>query len=100
MRNALGSITAGVIAGYFSHVPHNLSTMKLLQPNVSYSTHVASLVHDARQRVPLTLSTPARDGAATALALLLPKGLAIRTTQVVGSFVLLNGISHLMDQWR
>lgn len=100
MRNALGSITAGVIAGYFSHVPHNLSTMKLLQPNVSYTTHVASLVHDARQRVPLTLSTPARDGAATALALLLPKGLAIRTTQVVGSFVLLNGISHLMDQWR
>jgi len=97
MRNALGSVTAGVISGYFSHVPHNLSTMKLLQPNVAYSVHVQSLVNAAKQRVPSTLPGPARDLAARALALLLPKGLAIRTTQVVGSFVLLNGISHLLD---
>ena len=97
MRNALGSMTAGVISGYFSHVPHNLSTMKLLQPSVSYSVHVQSLVNAAKQRVPSTMPGPARDVAATALALLLPKGLAIRTTQVVGSFVLLNGISHLLD---
>ena len=97
MRNALGSMTAGVISGYFSHVPHNLSTMKLLQPDVSYSVHVQSLVNAAKQRVPSTMPGPARDFAATALALVLPKGLAIRTTQVVGSFVLLNGISHLLD---
>ena len=97
MRNALGSMTAGVISGYFSHVPHNLSTMKLLQPDVSYSVHVQSLVNAAKQRVPSTMPGPAREVAATALALLLPKGLAIRTTQVVGSFVLLNGISHLLD---
>jgi hypothetical protein len=30
-------------------------------------------------------------------ALLFPQGLVIRSTQIVGSFVLLNGISHLLD---
>jgi len=97
-RNAAGSLVAGVIAGYFSHVPHNLSTMKLLDPGKSYGHHVASLVRSSADRVPEGLSPGVRNAAATALALLLPKGLAIRTTQVIGSFVLLNGISHLLDQ--
>ncbi|KAL9185438.1 hypothetical protein ACHAXT_003215 [Thalassiosira profunda] len=100
MRNALGSLAAGVISGYFSHVPHNLSTMKLLQPDVSYRTHVNSLIEAAKSRVPETLPPASRQMAATALALIWPKGLTIRTTQVVGSFVLLNGISHLLDQRR
>jgi len=98
MRNALGSLVAGVIAGYFSHVPHNLSTMKLLAPDVSYKEHVASMVRSSADRVPSSLSPGVRGAAATALALLVPKGLAIRTTQVIGSFMLLNGISHLLDQ--
>mmetsp|Transcript_9805 Transcript_9805/g.21132 ORF Transcript_9805/g.21132 Transcript_9805/m.21132 type:complete len:663 (-) Transcript_9805:301-2289(-) len=98
MRNALGSMTAGVISGYFSHVPHNLSTMKLLQPDVSYKVHVGSLIAAAKDRVPATLSPAARDAAATFLALVVPKGLGIRTTQVVGSFVLLNGISHALSK--
>mmetsp|Transcript_13644 Transcript_13644/g.19886 ORF Transcript_13644/g.19886 Transcript_13644/m.19886 type:complete len:708 (-) Transcript_13644:107-2230(-) len=100
MRNALGSITAGVIAGYLSHVPHNLSTMKLLEPSKSYKGHVADMVRSSYDRIPSSLDMPygTRNAVATGLALLLPKGLAIRTTQVVGSFVLLNGISHLLDQ--
>jgi hypothetical protein len=98
MRNALGSMTAGVISGYFSHVPHNLSTMKLLQPDVSYATHVKSLIEASKTRVPATLPPSTRQLAATALALIWPKGLEIRTTQVVGSFILLNGITHLLDQ--
>ena len=40
IRNAIGSCVAGVIAGYLSHVPHNLSTLKLLQPDVSYRMHI------------------------------------------------------------
>ena len=32
LRNAVGSLSAGVMAGYFSHVPHNLSTLKLMDP--------------------------------------------------------------------
>lgn len=98
LRNALGSVAAGVIAGYLSHVPHNLSTMKLLQPGTSYRAHVGSLVESARRRVPRALPPPAQDVAATALALIFPRGLSIRTTQVVGSFVLLNGISHLLSK--
>jgi hypothetical protein len=34
---------------------------------------------------------------ATVSAVLAPKGLMIRSSQIVGSFVLLNGISHLLD---
>jgi hypothetical protein len=37
VSNAAGSLTAGVISGYFSHVPHNLSTYKLLEPHRSYA---------------------------------------------------------------
>ena len=32
-RNMGGSMASGVLAGYLSHVPHNMSTMKLLKPN-------------------------------------------------------------------
>jgi hypothetical protein len=34
VANALGSLIAGVVSGYLSHVPHNLSTFKLLEPHV------------------------------------------------------------------
>ena len=98
MRNALGSMAAGVVSGYFSHVPHNLSTMKLLQPDVSYKVHVGSLINAAKERVPASLPPAARDAAAGFLALVVPKGLGIRTTQVVGSFVLLNGITHVLSK--
>ena len=37
LRNALGSMTAGVCSGYLSHIPHNLSTLKLMYPAKSYS---------------------------------------------------------------
>lgn len=47
MRNSLGSVTAGLVAGYFSHVPHNLSQLKLLQPATSYQAHFATLVNKA-----------------------------------------------------
>ncbi len=36
MRTMAGSMIAGVAAGYFSHVPHNVSTIKLLNPNLTY----------------------------------------------------------------
>ena len=31
-RNFVGSMAAGVACGYVSHIPHNLSALKLLQP--------------------------------------------------------------------
>lgn len=30
-RTAAGSMLAGMMAGYLSHIPHNVSTLKLLQ---------------------------------------------------------------------
>ncbi len=39
LRAASGSLIAGVISGYMSHVPHNMATMKLLDPSKSYWTH-------------------------------------------------------------
>ena len=35
LRNALGSVAAGSVAGYFSHVPHNLSTLKVVRSQPS-----------------------------------------------------------------
>ena len=99
LRNALGSVAAGVLAGYVSHVPHNLSTLKMLEPHVSYADHWQRLVHIARTtRLPPAL--PPRSGLVLAnlLTLFLPAGLAIRTTQIVGSFCLLNGITNALDR--
>jgi len=95
IRNAGGSMIAGVVSGYLSHVPHNLSTMKLMTPSKSY----ALLLHEfSQQRMGSVkfLPTAMQSPAATCLSIVAPKGLLVRTTQVVGSFVLLNGIIHLM----
>jgi len=97
IRNGIGSVAAGIVAGYFSHVPHNLSTMKLLQPGVSYSTHFSRLVDQAEAKVPKHLPSGARRTLSSVRALLWPTGVMIRSTQIIGSFVILNGVSHLLD---
>ncbi|KAG9408070.1 hypothetical protein AC1031_021305 [Aphanomyces cochlioides] len=99
LKNAIGSLFAGVVAGYFSHVPHNLSTLKLMNPQKSYARHLSDLVEHAQSRVPTSIQSPqARRIVATALAFVFPKGLTIRTTQIVGSFIILNGtINSLKD---
>jgi hypothetical protein len=98
LRNALGSVTAGIIAGYFSHIPHNLSTMKLLSPHVSYHQHFNTLVERATKELPIGLQQSSVERPCAILrTLFMPQGFMIRSTQIMGSFVLLNGISHLMD---
>ena len=60
LRNAMGSMTAGVMAGYLSHVPHNLSTLKLLNPAQSYAElfkYVGGRPGLAADTIPLTSST-------------------------------------------
>ena len=52
IRNTLGSLVAGVIAGYLSHVPHNLSTLRLMSPAVSYKKHFAFLAAQCEERLP------------------------------------------------
>eukprot|EP00045_Choanoeca_perplexa_P015950 m.207941 g.207941 ORF g.207941 m.207941 type:complete len:299 (+) comp17125_c2_seq2:362-1258(+) len=98
LRNAMGSMAGGVVAGYLSHVPHNLSTMKLMNPSRSYLELFK--MFSARKMTSVTFipeSMPiARSTAAMVLSLVAPAGLLVRTTQVVGSFIILNGIINAM----
>ena len=82
-------------------MPHNLSTLAMLEPGRSYGDHWRNLVANARaNRLPANLPPAQASVLANALALFLPAGLLLRTTQIVGSFCLLNGISHALDVSR
>lgn len=91
LRTAAGSMVAGVIAGYLSHIPHNLSTLKLMTPSKSYGQHLQALVAQSESRIPTSLSPATRKAVATGAALLFPRAVVIRTAQIVGSFIILNG---------
>uniref|UniRef100_K3XC50 Cyclic nucleotide-binding domain-containing protein n=1 Tax=Globisporangium ultimum (strain ATCC 200006 / CBS 805.95 / DAOM BR144) TaxID=431595 RepID=K3XC50_GLOUD len=98
INNAIASLMAGVVSGYLSHVPHNLSTLKLMNPQKSYRAHMADFIHHSESRLPSTIPARARFVSAAALAILFPRGLTVRTTQIVGSFIILNGtINSLKD---
>lgn len=92
VKAAAGSLIAGVISGYFSHVPHNLATMKLMDPTKSYGTLFGEFAKRSEARVPSFVPPFARSATASLLSVLAPVGVHIRTTQIVGSFVLLNGL--------
>jgi hypothetical protein len=68
--------------------------LKLLRPDKTYGAHLHELV--ARRAVarpwPTYWSKAARWRAATAATLLAPPGLLLRTTQICGSFVIINGL--------
>lgn len=100
VANMAGSLTAGVIAGYLSHVPHNISTYKLMEPDKPYGQLFKMFVDKSvpdhlipknlpRSMLPLTKGL---------MACLFPRGVLIRTVQICGSFALLNGIIALIDK--
>ena len=101
-RNFVGSMTAGVACGYLSHIPHNLSALKLLQPHKAYAEHFRGLVADSAARVPTEWGLPrsGRWALAAAAAVLIPKGVTIRSTQIAGSFAIINGTINLMMRLR
>jgi hypothetical protein len=97
-RSIVGSVIAGIGAGYLSHVPHNLSSLKLLQPSVSYREHFNNLVStsittrfSADPATTLNSNPMLRKIVGSALVFLLPRGVVIRTMQIVGSFIIVNG---------
>jgi hypothetical protein len=101
MGNAAGSLAAGVVSGYLSHVPHNISTFKLLEPQRSYVDLYTMFVDKS---VPPTIdqwveswSPNVRSFTRTLFATLFPKGLIVRTTQIVGSFIILNGTINYFE---
>ena len=101
LANAAGSLAAGVVSGYLSHVPHNISTFKLMEPHRSYvdlykmfvDRSVPPVVESMVSSWPPTAKLATR----TVFATLFPRGLVIRTTQIMGSFILLNGTINYLQ---
>lgn len=101
LANAAGSLAAGVVSGYLSHVPHNMSTFKLLEPHRSYGDLYKQFVDKSvpasvEKLVEAWPATP-RGITRTIFATLYPKGVAIRTVQIVGSFMILNGTINYLQ---
>lgn len=100
LANSCGSVTAGVVSGYFSHVPHNLSTLKLLNPDKKYKEVFKMFIdksapgHLVPSGVPDVLRQPLR----ILSACIFPRGLFVRTTQICGSFLILNGTINLIEK--
>mmetsp|Transcript_502 Transcript_502/g.820 ORF Transcript_502/g.820 Transcript_502/m.820 type:complete len:431 (+) Transcript_502:147-1439(+) len=99
--NAAGSLLAGMVSGYFSHVPHNLSTLKLLEPQKSYrelnTIFIDRSVPPAVERMIGQWPPLGQSIARPLFAYVFPRGLLIRTTQIIGSFMILNGTINLLQ---
>lgn len=98
--NVVGSVMAGSVSGYFSHVPHNLSTFKLMQPERSYGdlyeAFVDKSVPPSVDKMVASWPCSTRRVTRALFATLFPRGLMIRTNQIVGSFVILNATTNLL----
>eukprot|EP00547_Thalassionema_nitzschioides_P007915 CAMPEP_0194200460 /NCGR_PEP_ID=MMETSP0156-20130528/1053_1 /TAXON_ID=33649 /ORGANISM="Thalassionema nitzschioides, Strain L26-B" /LENGTH=322 /DNA_ID=CAMNT_0038925457 /DNA_START=98 /DNA_END=1066 /DNA_ORIENTATION=+ len=102
MANMLGSLCAGVTAGYASQIPHILSTLKLLEPHKSYGTLYQQFVDGSVPRsvdkvLETSLSPTSRSLARAMFATVFPRGVMIRTVMIVGSFVILNGTINVLQ---
>jgi len=115
LSNMLGSLMGGVVSGYLSHVPHNLSTYKLLEPHRSYADLYKNVFVERSvppfleryltQQAQIQSNSAVIGGGTPAIvnytasqqavrflaATIFPRGLIVRTIQIVGSFVILNG---------
>jgi len=108
ISNMIGSMMAGVVSGYFSHVPHILSTYKLIEPHRSYADLYQNVFVErsvppflerylTQQAKSTTHSNVVANYSGTQQAIrfiaatIFPRGLVVRTTQIVGSFIILNG---------
>lgn len=96
IATSAGSLTAGVVSGYFSHVPHNLSTYKLLNPQMPYSELFKMFVDKSvpDHLIPSSLPKSMLPAAKGILACLFPRGVLVRTVQICGSFAILNGLYY------
>mmetsp|Transcript_17810 Transcript_17810/g.31143 ORF Transcript_17810/g.31143 Transcript_17810/m.31143 type:complete len:421 (-) Transcript_17810:848-2110(-) len=94
VKNMFGSLSAGLISGYLSHVPHNISALMLHDPSRGFRAHFTDYVNSSKSRLPASvLQRPPRvqQAFATAISVLAPAGMMIRTAQIAGSFLILNG---------
>lgn len=108
LRNMAGSLVGGVVSGYLSHVPHNLSTYKLLEPHRSYTDlyknvfversvppflerYLAQRAQMQGNGVAVVTYSGPQQAVRFLAATIFPRGLVVRTVQIVGSFIILNG---------
>lgn len=100
LRNAAGSLSAGVCCGYLTHLVHNLCTLKLMFPNQTYGHHFGTL---SQKWIPTLqqwqVSPEFQSPLSRVLAVVAPRGLSIRTSQLVGSFIILNGIIAALSRY-
>ena len=97
LRVALGSIAAGLASGYLSQIPHNLGTLKMLDPSRSYGELWRSIWQRSVPRLPAAVAAgPMRVVAAQCLAVLAPLGCVRRSCQIGGSFVIINGLLYAL----
>jgi len=97
LRNSAGSLASGVLAGYFSHVPHNMSALKLHYPQKSYGTLFREYALQGMERLPASMRS---ESMAMFTALVFPRALMFRTIQIMGTFTLLNGIIFMLKDVR
>lgn len=79
VANLGGSVIAGVFAGYFSHVPHNLSTYKILDPAQSYRALFRKFVDKSvpTQLIPRGVPDALLPAVRVTLACVFPRGVAM-----------------------
>jgi len=99
LRNAVGSLAAGVISGYLSHVVHNMSTLKLMNPHKTYGQHFHEYCQKSSGRLPAGTPARLRPMLSVITACLFPSGVHIRTSQIVGSFIILNGTINAFQKY-
>lgn len=96
LRNLCASLTTGILSGYLSHVPHNLSALKLMEPDKGYWQLFKEYAAPNEERMPKNWSARNRTAGARILAVVMPRAVMTRTMQIVGTFILLNGGIYLM----
>lgn len=97
---ALGaSFVSGLIAGYISHVPHSMSALKLVYPQKTYRELFSSYTAHWDRIVPQG-TWPQRRLTVNLMACLLPKGCLVRSTQIAGSFIIINSLVNSLKHFK
>jgi hypothetical protein len=74
-----------------------LSALKIMNPQKSYRQLFREYVAGSESRLPADTPAAFRKGLSVAMAILAPRGLLIRTSQIVGSFIILNGTINALQ---
>jgi hypothetical protein len=90
VRGCCGSIAAGITAGYFSHIPHVMSTLKLMQPHLGYGELWTQHYTKYLTQLPPSIPSHRRAIAAKVLSVVFPLGVVRRSCQIAGTFILIN----------